>query len=123
MKKSSHDHFEHPDYKQVKKELSKEECPWCQESKFTLKIECDMGKEGCVYIAECQSCHHSFVISTLTRKLIEDDPKVEKKLDKMVCPTCKHKGAVMHFRYDLGTKQCFYFVGCPQCGKTHEEYR
>ena len=123
MTDAPHNHFEHPDFQQVKEEVSAKKCPWCHETKLELKIEYDSGKEGALYMAECQSCHHSFVISTLTTKLKQDDPDIEKKLDIMVCPACNHKGAVMHFRCDLGTKQCFYFVGCPQCGKTHEEYR
>ena len=123
MKKKDHNHFENPDYQQVKDELSGQKCPWCHEPKFKLKVECDLGKEGCVYIAQCLSCDHSFVISTMTRQLKKEDPKIELKLDKMKCPSCKHIGAVLHFRCDLGVKQCFYYVGCPNCGKTHEEYR
>jgi transcription elongation factor Elf1 len=101
----------------LREELAGKDCPHCYQPSLQWTES-----ENQIF-ASCTSCGTRYTLSEPSVTLMEASPDLEQALESMVCPTCHHEGRVLMFRCDLTLKECFYFTGCPNCGRTFDEYR
>ena len=98
-------------------ELEGKKCPHCDQASLEW-IESDDKLH-----AHCYQCGTRYTLAEPSLTLHEEHPELAEQLESYQCPSCQHQGWVIQFRCDLSIQKCFYFTGCPNCGRTFEEYR
>lgn len=91
-------------------------CPVCLNSRFQIKLSCDLPQSPCDYHAVCGHCHYKFVVTENFEQNKDIFQSVKKHIGKSGCPECHSKDLEIEFLCDLGTEDCFFLVKCGKNG-------
>jgi len=91
-------------------------CPECFNSRFEVKLSCEMPNTPCDFHAICKHCNYLFVVSNETKAMKEILPRIQQHLIDSSCPKCGDENLEMQFLCDTKSKDCFFLVRCANMG-------
>jgi transcription elongation factor Elf1 len=105
-----------PDYEYFFGLLSEKSCPHCDQKTLHTNSEVELSTIGCVY------CENDFQLTDTSLGITGELAVITEDLSQMICPACSHQGAVIQLHMNPESEFCHYFIGCPNCGRTHHQY-
>ncbi len=87
-------------------------CPVCLNTRFEVKLSCELPRSACDTHAVCGHCHHKFVVTQDFKAREDLLDKVKAHLAGSGCPQCRSKQLAVEYLCDLGTEDCFFLARC-----------
>lgn len=91
-------------------------CPNCESRSLKLV-------KGDYPIVVCRDCDAVYPITRESLDAVAFLEDLDARMEDMTCTSCQHEHMVLSFRCSAETGSAFYYIGCPNCGNTLEEYR
>ena len=105
-----------PEYEHFLELLSGRTCPHCDQKALHANTDTELSTIACV------NCETDYQLTDASQEIIGELAVISEDLNQAVCPSCSHQGAVIQLHMNPESEFCHYFVGCPNCGRTHHQY-
>ncbi|MFQ5449819.1 MAG: hypothetical protein ACE5E9_04285 [Nitrospinaceae bacterium] len=89
-------------------------CPVCMNSRFEIKLSCDLPRSPCDFYAVCGHCTYKFVVTEDFKSKGNLLESVKRHIERSGCPKCGSKRLETEFLCDLGSEDCFFLVRCEE---------
>ncbi|MFQ5481439.1 MAG: hypothetical protein ACE5ER_01670 [Nitrospinaceae bacterium] len=96
--------------------VKKTPCPVCLNSRFEVRLCCEMPHEPCDYHAVCGHCGHKILVSPDWRPREDLLQTMRESMSQKGCPECGDSEFDIEFLCDLGTQDCFFLAKCGRSG-------
>jgi DNA-directed RNA polymerase subunit M/transcription elongation factor TFIIS len=107
----------------IKSIITHRECPVCYTHKLEIQINFTPDDKDETISIRCLDCNQEFMLISPSRQQLATIQDMNDPQDNSPCPTCLHQGSSYHLNFDPELSEAYLFSGCPNCGRTHEEYR
>ena len=87
-------------------------CPNCFDSRFKIKVTCDLSKDSFDYHAVCKFCKYKFFFTDDFQAMEEMWENVEESALEDGCPDCGTDMFHLEFLCDVLSNDCFFLVRC-----------